>query len=339
MHTNRLLTCDLNTIALVNQDATITRYCWTREQEVLTTKFKSCVTNPMSSFALKSRDTVGDKNLTISISHIRVPQVNFQVGIKCTLLETDGTTQLSTSNTLYYTLPPTPTQWLTNQLNLFAMYPIAGTPTTMILTVFMRSFDILPQHSLYIYFPSYYSPTLGYHTKYCTVFGLELSCTMYDRYILKLTEFPQTLAKLTTIYIYIYGVVFPKVPQPTNEYFYVAYDQDSNPTSVIQSGTIPTITNLIYPPAIPATFSMNLPITNVLTPFTINIDTAFLTTLAVTAGSTIVIDFPEMYTDIVDNNGVPQFSLTNLKSSKTINGTISQIGGRYNLKIANNFET
>jgi len=146
---------------------------------------------------------------------------------------------------------------------------------------------------VYVYFPSYYSPKLGYKNLWCTANDLPLTCSVIRSRVLNFASFPVTVKTGSAVVIKVYGVVTPTVPVPAQTLF-IAMDNDLNMDQLVEYAEVNDIASIPYT-------SRPLQIHDFFASTTVIRDAAdysiiFTTDLdGVKANTIIAIDFPDRF--------------------------------------------
>jgi len=334
LYENEFINCDLGSLALTNTDPNVNHHCHIRISGKISLGFSYCELNwPL--IKLKAREDIDDSKLTVVLTHVSVPNVINPTGISCSLHKADNTGFASSPT---YKLPSlTKTQsFLASEINLFNPYALKSYVANLELKTIVSNYDFDLQGGLYLYFPSYYSPTLGYDTFNCSYSNIPIECTLIDDFILKINPTTSTIPRMSWMKIKIFGVIFPEVPSGTNEQYYVAFDNDNNPTVVNKYGFIPNIPEDSFPLHLQTSLDFEINSKQVLTSMSFTFNPALFVS-SIEEGTQIVIDFPNIFTYYLYNVATPKISFKNINSGQDLSFTSSISGGRVTIILGEQF--
>jgi len=252
----------------------------------------------MTDILLKTSLLISETLFIVELSHMKVPNVINPQGVTCKLISFDGTTELLISNTQDLSVGSQPKYFLSSSINIFDSYPLPGLVSRVQIKVYLESSGINSTDSFYVVFPSYFDPSLGYDNLYCSYNSIRVSCSVYDEYTLRITDFPSSIPKLTIMVISVYGIIFPSVPSTSTEKYYLAYDNDDDPSEVIQHGTIPKLNSRSYPSAFNPEYTVEESFIRVTTSYKVLIDASVLAQ-TISSGSIIIFNFPDAFSSII----------------------------------------
>ena len=274
------------------------------------TIFKSCDSKVLTKLELSvKKEVVGSFKLVLPF--VTVPSNSAPAGITAAVVAFDGVTRVSRSDParpLFLSLAPKEALFPGVNLEIVRKYSDVGTVGEYTFKIRSARMKVELESYLYLYFPSYYSPNLGYDNLYCSANGFRVACFNTEPHLIRLTSFPAEVEIGELLEVNIYGIIVPDVTSDKLQRLFIALDDDADYSEVVEHGKImDEIPDSTVPdPQLINEYEMSSSLIRVNTSHRIVIPTD---SIGVRAESYIVLDFPSSYGNILHGGSGPLFYL------------------------------
>ena len=298
------------------------------------TAFLTCKTTNLRKLEISSKRAVAG-TFTVVLPLMNVPSNKAPAGITGSLIAFDGSTIIKQSHPAQpLPLGATSTAALFSSVGLQVRRTYSDPGNVGNYTILIRPTRqaISLTTSLYIYFPSYFAPQLGYSNLYCEANSVRVSCYNTEDHLLVLTSFPTTVAVGNLLTVVLYGIIVPSAVSTQLESFFVALDNDTDVASVVEHGTYPdTLPNPTLPNAqLISAYSISSNIIRVNSSHTFTFPTD---SVGVRAGSMMVFDFPDQIGGILQGGSAISVTLAAAGSTTGKKLTATSFGSRFKVNV------